>query len=121
MAETDEVKTESTATEDGPACTLPAESMAERAEWIDETLEPHLLGVSETDSGLVYRFERSAAVYEAVSDLLWKEADCCAFATHDLRVPADGDRIEWHWAMDEAGTDVLREASERFDVLEVPS
>ncbi|MFB6121790.1 MAG: hypothetical protein ABEJ68_11830 [Halobacteriaceae archaeon] len=115
--------TEPSDSDDQPiACTLDGEEMADREVWIEDALAPHLCGVDERDDGYAFVFERTPAAYEAVTELAWREADCCAWATIAVELPPAGEEIRWRITSDRADgaaflDDALVAAAERIDGL----
>lgn len=90
------------------ACTLTPEQEAERGEWVEANVLPHLEGVEEHERGFSLVVDRNASAYAAVTELAWRESNCCAWATFEVELPSNGGVVKWNARSDrEAGAEFL--------------
>ncbi len=78
---------------DEVACRLNETEAAERADWVEAEVVPHLSGVDELDDGFVLRFPNTDEVLESVVTMVVLESRCCADETFTLDVPADAEQL----------------------------
>jgi hypothetical protein len=90
---------------------------------VEENLLPHLLGIEEREDGFTFAFERNADAYAAVSEVAWKESQCCSWATFEVELPPGDAPIRWHERAEQgAGTELFGDALEAMrEELELPT
>lgn len=101
---TDETTDESVESNDTPAvdvreeitCTLTDGGMDERLAWAEANLVPHLDRVETRSDGFSMVFDRTPAAYTAVSEMAWKESQCCSWATFAVELPDDEETVRWN-------------------------
>jgi hypothetical protein len=96
-------------------CTLTTDRAERRTEWVEENLLPHLRSVEEREDGFTFAFERSEDAYAAVSEVAWKESQCCSWATFEVELPPGDAPIRWHERAErEDGTELFGDALEEM-------
>lgn len=75
------------------ACRLTEAEAADRADWVEAELLPHLQATEEVEDGFVLVLEHTDAALEAAATAVVLESRCCADNGFTLDVPADGDAI----------------------------
>lgn len=53
-------------------------------------------GVEEREDGFTIAVDRSRSAYAAVTELAWKEAQCCAWATFEVELPPGDGVVKWN-------------------------
>lgn len=86
---------------DAVSCRLDPDQVRQRREWIEETLLPHLTDIDHRENCVTLTFERSATAYDVLTEVIWKESQCCAWAHFELEIsPGDGP-ITWYTRSDD--------------------
>lgn len=101
-------------------CTLSERDADARLDWVEDTLLPHLRRIEERADGFTFVFDRTPEAYTAVTEMAWKESQCCSWATFTVELPPGDGPIQWHERSDsEAGTELfgdrLRELHQEYD------
>lgn len=94
---------DATAPPDGPvgvdptagdvACTLTEAEAKQRAEWVDADVLPYFEALEERADGYAMRFARTSAAFEAVTELVRLESDCCGDFHFQVDVPPGADTV----------------------------
>ncbi|WP_396612140.1 hypothetical protein ACH9L7_02310 [Haloferax sp. S1W] len=105
------------------SCSLTADEVAQRKQWIEANLLPHLVDIEARPDGFSFVFDRNPDAYAAATELSWKEAQCCAWATFEVELPPDENSVRWntrsaHDSGVELFSDELQEMVREYD--EVP-
>lgn len=87
--------TDTTALPDGH-CGLTPDQMEARREWVEANLSPYLTRVDEHDQGFTLVFDRTPEAYTAVTEVAWKESQCCGWATFEIELAPGNESIRWH-------------------------
>ena len=92
-------------------CTLTDGEAEQRLEWVTDNLVPHLDAIEEHDDGFTFVFDRTPEAYAAVAEIVWKESQCCAWATFEVELPPGDGPLRWHERSDrDEGAELLGDA-----------
>ncbi|WP_231187523.1 hypothetical protein [Haladaptatus sp. DYF46] len=91
-------------------CRFTEEQTDQRRKWVEENLLPHLETIEEHEDGFSFVFDRNPEAYTAVTEVAWKETQCCSWATFEIELPPSDDSLKWNIRSDrKEGVDFFRE------------